>query len=430
MHIYVFGLNHNTATLGIRESLYITEADIPTVLTTLKRHGLYEAVVLSTCNRTEVYFSTDTPDIFFKGIKDLLIEYSGVDREALERSSYLLRERDALRHLFLVASGLDSMVIGEPQILGQVKDAYRLSVNHNLTGFFINKVFHRAFSVAKRVRTETKIGHNPLSISSMAIGLAKRVFGEIKEKTVVVIGAGEVCEVTLRHIKKEGVKRVFVTNRTFEKAETLARGITGRPFYFNDMPLLLTEADIAITSTGADMPIIDKGLVRDIMKRRMDRPLVFIDIAVPRDVEPDVSDIKDVYLYNIDDLMELSAQHRTERQKESEMAIRIIDDEVAKLSRWIELLEVKPLITYIIDTVERIRTDELKRASSRLREMDNETIRQIEAITKTITNKLIHRHISIIKEDGSQEVMEVMRRIFGLEREDEEGMDNNRYKGQ
>jgi glutamyl-tRNA reductase len=424
MHIIVFGLNHNTAPVEIREKLYCSDSDIPLILQKLKDWGLHESVVISTCNRTEIYFCSDDSEESTKRIEVFLMEHFGVALEWLKNYTYRFEDEEAYRHLFLVASGLDSMVIGEPQILGQVKDAYRAATSHNTTDFFLDKVFHKTFNVAKRIRTETKIGYNPLSISSMAIELSKKIFGELNRKKILVIGAGEMCEIAMKYFKKEGLSEIFITNRTLQNAQKLAENITGIPCPFQEIPDLLTKVDMVLSSTGSERPIIDKELIISLMKKRKNRPLFLIDIAVPRDIDPEVNHIENVYLYDVDDLKELSQQHLSDRIKESEKAHAIIEKEVVNFSHWLKQLEKNPLITHIIDVVEETRINELKKMIQKMKNTDEETLKSMDLLTKNIVNKLIHRHISLIRQDGSPSLLEIMKQLFKFEEENEKETDS------
>jgi glutamyl-tRNA reductase len=341
---------------------------------------------------------------------------------------YAFHNEDAYRHLFLVASGLDSLVIGEPEILGQIKDAYRIAAFNNATGFLLNKIFHKTFNVAKRIRTETKIGYNPLSISSMAIELAKKIFGELSEKKILVIGAGEMCRTALKYFQKEGLQDVLIINRTYQKACQLAEDIIGTAYPFQDLSELLVKVDMVLASTGSEKPLIDKTFIYAIMKKRKNRPLFFIDIAVPRDIVPEVNDIENVYLYDIDDLKELARQHFSDRMKESEKAHTIIEKEVDKFTKTLKQLNMAPLITHMISSAEETRSKELKKMLQKLKNVDDDTVNSIDALTKTITHKLLHSHITLIKENGDGAIGEVLKKFFQLEEEDEEEMDT-RDKG-
>jgi glutamyl-tRNA reductase len=424
MHIVVFGLNHNTAPVEVREKLSISDESMPVLLHKIRAGHVKEAVVLSTCNRTEVYFCAEDQDSAIHEIKDVLFDHSGIRQERLDNYAYLSSDGEAYKHLFLVASGLDSMVIGEPQILGQVKDAYRFATLHGSTGYFLDKAFHKTFNVAKRIRTETKIGYNPVSISSMAVELSKKIFGDLDQKQILVIGAGEMCEIALRHFKKEGLSEIFIANRTFQKAQKLAEEIVGRPCPFQDIPELLMKVDMVLSSTGAEVPIIDKKLVNPIMKKRKNRPLFFIDIAVPRDVDPEVNETENVYLYDIDDLKELSQKHLSDRLKESEKAHAIIEEETLVFAELLKQADVNPLITRLVASVEETREKEYRKVVQKLKNVDEDTLKMIDVLTKNIVNKLIHPHITIIKQNGDPVVLDIMKRMFKLEVDDENELDS------
>ena len=424
MPIAVFGLNHNTAPIEVRERLFVSEETIPRLVRELQESGVDENIVLSTCNRTEFYFSCKNLDSALDKFHQALSRHFSIEREWLEKYTYLLTDEDTYRHLFLVASGLDSMVVGEPQILGQVKDAYRLATDCNTSGFFLDKVFHKTFNVAKRIRTETKVGYNPVSISAMAIELAKKIFGELKDKKTLVIGAGEMCEIALRYFKKEGVGDIYITNRTFHNAQKLADETTGIPRPFNDLQDLLEKVDMILSSTGSERPLISRELVSVVMKKRKQKPLFFIDIAVPRDIEPSVNDLENVYLYDIDDLKELSQQHLSDRLAESEKARSIVDEEVKKFSQWLRQLDKNPLISNIYEKVEEIRSRELKKILQKNKNTDDETMKNMDLLTKSIVNKLVHPHVTMIKENGSPAILELMKKLFRLEDDDEQDVDS------
>jgi glutamyl-tRNA reductase len=424
MHIVVFGLNHNTAPVEVRERLSVSDESLPVLLHEIRAGHIKETVVLSTCNRTEVYFCTEDRDSAIHEIRNVLFDHSGIKQDRLDNYSYLFSDEEAYKHLFLVASGLDSMVIGEPQILGQVKDAYRLAALHSSTGYFLDKVFHKTFNVAKRIRTETKIGYNPVSISSMAVELSKKIFGDLDQKQILVIGAGEMCEIALRHFKKEGLSEIFIANRTYQKAQKLAEEIVGTPYPFQDIPELLTKVDMVLSSTGAEVPIINKQLVNPIMKKRKNRPLFFIDIAVPRDVDPEVNETENVYLYDIDDLKELSQKHLSDRLKESEKAHAIIEEETSLFADLLKQADVNPLITRLVKSVEETREKEYKKIVQKLKNVDEDTLKMMDILTKNIVNKLIHPHISIIKQNGDPVVIDIIKQIFKLEVDDEKELDS------
>ena len=421
MHIIVLGLNHNTAPLDIREKLYISEETAHGLLGDLKAAGAQEAAVISTCNRTEVYVTGPEQEAQGRAAIDVLTGRFGTD--SLSSYTYLLTDEEAYRHLFLVASGLDSMVIGEPQILGQVKDAYRSASGSGAAGPFLEKVFNRAFQVAKRVRSETRIGYNPVSISAMAVDLARKIFGALERKQILVVGAGEMCEIALKHFRKEGLGEVLVTNRTFAAAQQLAEQIIGTAHPFEALADLLVRVDMVLSSTGSEKPIIDKTMVMDAMKKRKMRPLFFIDIAVPRDVHPAVNDIENVYLYDIDDLKDQSQAHLANRVEESRKAHDIVDEEVRKFSLWLDRLDLNPVIARIRKHLDAMRDKEPKKTLQKLKDPDDETVRQIDLLTQSIVNKIVHPHLAALKEDGSREVLDLIKQLL-LGENNEKEVDN------
>ncbi len=422
--IGIIGLNHNTAPLEVREKFYIKEGSIPDILARIQQEGINEAVVLSTCNRTEIYYSGDNNDAMVKKIRHVLSDAVKAGADVFDRYTYSFRDEDAFRHLFLVASGLDSMVIGEPEIFGQVKEAYRIAASSKTTGFFLNKTFHKTFNVAKRIRTETKIGYNPLSISSMAVELARRIFGSLDEKKILVVGAGEMCEVALKYFQREGVPDIFITNRTFQKARKLADEIIGEARPFESLFELLTVVDVVLTSTGSDVPLIAPDMLHTAMKKRKNRPLFFIDIAVPRDVDPAVNDMDNVYLYDIDDLKDLSLKHLSNRVKESEKAQVIIEDEASRFSEWLDKVDVNPLISHITATADIIRAREVKRTIARLPDRDPEVAAAMDAMTRSIVNKLVHPYLALLKDTQDPAVFDALKKLFQFEENDENDVDS------
>lgn len=422
--IGILGLNHNTAPLEIRERLYIKEESIPDLLKRIREKGVAESVIISTCNRTEIYFSGEDKDQMMHKVRRVLSEVFTAPDEWFNRYMYSFSDEEAFRHLFLVASGLDSMVMGEPEILGQVKDAYRLAASVKSTGFFLNKTFHKTFNVAKRIRTETRIGYNPLSISSMAVELARHIFGSLEEKKILVIGAGEMCEIALKYFQKGGLSDILITNRTYQKARKLADEIIGEARPFEKLFDLLAEVDMVLASTGSEKPLIDPASVQAVMKKRKNRPIFFIDIAVPRDIDPAVNDMDNVYLYDIDDLKELSQKHLSSRVKESEKAQVIIDDEAARFSNWLRKVDVNPLIGHIMNRAEEIRIKEMKRTLGKMGASDDETVNSIDGMTRAIMNKLVHPYLALLKENGDPAVFDTLKKLFQFEENDENDMDS------
>jgi len=422
--IGILGVNHNTAPLNVREKLYIKEGSIPALLRMLREEGVPESVIVSTCNRTEIYFSGGDTREMAEKVRRVLSDVFTAPDDWFTDYMYSLSGEEAFRHLFLVASGLDSMVIGEPEILGQVKDAYRIAASARSTGFFLNKTFHKTFNVAKRIRTETRIGYNPLSISSMAVELARRIFGTLDKKKILVIGAGEMCEVALKYFQKEGISDILITNRTYAKAQKLAGDIIGKARPFETLFDLIVDVDMVLASTGSEEPLIDPVRLQTVMKKRKNRPIFFIDIAVPRDVDPAVNDMDNVYLYDIDDLKELSQKHLSDRVRESEKAQVIIDDEAARFSDWLRKVDVNPLISHIMGRAEEIRTKEMKRALGKMGVSDDETVNNIDAMTRALMNKLGHPYLALLKENGDPAVFDTLKKLFQFEDNDEEDMDS------
>jgi glutamyl-tRNA reductase len=419
MHIVVLGLNHNTAPVDVREKLHVSEGELPDVLRGLKSEGAGETVIVSTCNRTEIYATASSSEEARALLEDAFLTRFNAERSWLKDYTYAFHDDEVFKHLFLVASGLDSMVVGEPQIVGQVKDAFKASQEAGACGPFFEKLFSRAFQVAKRVRTETRIGYDPVSISSMAVELARKIFGEFGHRQILVVGAGEMCEIALKHFKKDGLQDIIVTNRTFVKAQQLAEDVIGTAYPFEDIPELLLKADMVLSSTGADLPIISKSTVAAAMKKRKSRALFFIDIAVPRDIEPAVNDIENVYLYDIDDLKELAQSHLANRMQESQKAHTIVDEEVGKFLDWLRQLDLNPLITEIRENLESIRTRELKKTLQKMKNTDAEVVAQLDALTRGIVNKIIHPHLVMLKKNGSPAVLDIVRNLL-LNREDNE----------
>jgi glutamyl-tRNA reductase len=424
MHLVVLGLNHNTAPVEVREKLHVPDDALGDVLKALKTEGAAEAVIISTCNRTEVYVTGASAEESSSAVTQVLATRFDIERTWLQDYTYTFTDDEAYRHLFLVASGLDSLVVGEPQILGQVKDAFRTASMHETSGPLFEKVFNRAFQIAKRVRTETRIGYNPVSISSMAVDLARKIFGEFGNRRILVVGAGEMCEIALKHFKKDGLQDILVTNRTFSKAQLLAEEIVGTAYPFEDLPNLLLQVDMVLSSTGADLPIIDKPMVARAMKKRKNRPLFFIDIAVPRDIEPAVNDIESVYLYDIDDLKGLAQSHLSSRMEESEKAHKIVEEEVEKFGLWLKQLEMNPLIAQIRESLETMRNRELKKTLQKLKDADPETVKQLDVLTRAIVNKIVHPHLVMIKKNGSPAVLELVRNLLLHGEDNEKEMDS------
>jgi glutamyl-tRNA reductase len=429
--IVLIGLNHKTAPVEIRERFNIVCLDSKGPLSDLAQNqALRESFYLSTCNRMEVLFTTPRLDEGISAVVGLLAEIYGQTRAALKPYLYTHIDQDAVKHLFRVACSLDSMVVGEPQILGQIKDAYRQATEARASGVILNRLLHKSFSVAKRVRTETRIGSSAVSISYAAVELAKKIFGELQGKIALLIGAGEMAELAAEHLLNHGVERIVVANRTLERALALAKRFNGSTVPWDELVEELRKTDIIISSTGSPEPILTGEQVRKRMRARRNRPLFFIDIAVPRDIEPDVNHIDNVYLYNIDDLQGIVEINRAERIKEARRAEHLIAGEALKFDAWLRTLEVVPTIVSLREKAEQIREAEVKKTLSQRSSLSKGEIEAIHVLTQSVVSKLLHDPILFLKRISTRSrkdfYLDVARKLFHLDEdqpETEEGED-------
>jgi glutamyl-tRNA reductase len=426
MNIIVVGLSHKTAPVEIRERVAFAPTAMEKPLhALLALPAVSEGVIVSTCNRVELYAVSRDADAASAQLRRFLADYHQIPLEELEKHLYEHQGGEAIRHLFRVASSLDSMVIGEPQILGQIKTAYGYAAEYRTVGLILNRFLHKAFSVAKRVRTETDIASNAVSVSFAAVELARKIFGSLDGKTVLIIGAGEMCELAARHFVNNGVAGVMVTNRTFERAEKLAEEFGGRPIAFDDFPDHLHQVDIVLTSTGAPNFILGHKKVEEVIRQRRNKPMFFIDIAVPRDIDPRVNDIDNIYLYDVDDLQGVVQANLKERQKEAKKAEGIIDQEIGQFHRWLSSLEVVPTIVALRGKLEEIRRKELEKTFASLKDLGEKERRSIEALTSAIINKVLHQPTTILKRtqngDGGEDYVDAVRVLFDLEPPNPEG---------
>lgn len=403
MEIIVIGLNHKTAPIDIRERLAFQESEIEEALQRIRSiPSIRETMILSTCNRVEIYATSKEVEKAVQELKQFLSEIHQFPLERFERNLYLLIGEEAVRHIFRVASSLDSMVVGEPQILGQIKEAYQRANESKASGVILHRLLHRAFHVAKRVRTETKISSSAVSVSSVAVELAQRIFGTLEDRVVFLIGAGEMIELAARHLVSGGVKKILVTNRTYERALNLAREFQGEAIPFEEMNIGLKRADIVISATNSPEPILTSEQIIRVMKERKHRPIFFIDIADPRDIEPKVGDLENVYLYNIDDLQKVAFENLKDREREAEKAEGIVREEVERFVRWYHSLEVTPTIIALRKKFEEIRVRELKKMLSLHPELTEKERKSLEAMTSAIINKILHEPITHLKEKDEE----------------------------
>jgi len=417
--VVVTGISHKTASLELRERLALDEAGALRVAQELLSSGTAtESVALSTCNRTELYLYGRDSLAARQAAVERLARHAGCSVGELEPSLYSYSGDAAIAHLFRVTSSLDSMVVGEAQIVAQMKGAYQAACEGGCTSVVFNRLFRHALEVGKRVRTETAIGERPVSVSSAAVELALQVFGSFKDHTVLIVGAGETSELTATHLKAHGIERILVANRTLDTSMELARRVDGRAVRFEDLEEHLAAADIVISSTSAPHYVITREVVERSLKRRRHRPIFFIDIAVPRDLDPEINRVRNAYLYDIDDLQHVVEHNRHEREKEAQHAERIVEQELAAINDWLRSLEVVPTIATLRETVEQIRQAELERLGHKLSDLTDEQRAQVEMLTASIVNKILHTPTVKMKEVAGRQdcylYVDAVRTLFDL----------------
>lgn len=419
MALVVVGLNHKTAPVIVRERLAFAEHELAEPLRRFHDPAIQELVLLSTCNRVEFYLQTRRAEDGVRQCADFLAAYHKLSVAEFVPHLYQLHDTDAVRHLFRVAASLDSMVLGEPQILGQVKTAYLAAQAAGRTGVVLNQLFTRALRVAKAVRHETGIGDNAVSVSYAAVELAKKIFERLYDRTAMVLGAGETSELAARHLMRQGVATMYVANRTMARAEKLAQALDAKAIPWEAFPEHLVLADIVLSSTSAPQPIVDRALVHGVMRARKGRPMFFIDIAVPRDVDPAVNSLDEVFLYDIDDLEKVVEANRRERQQEALVAEDLIWREVRHFQQWLAARDVVPTIVALRRRAEAVRLDELEKVLAKLGTLSERDRRAVEALTVGIVNKLLHAPTVNLKRasrDGQgQDFAQLLQQLFELE---------------
>jgi glutamyl-tRNA reductase len=420
MKFQLIGVNHKTAPVEVRERLAIPDSRLPEALKRLAEHpGVHEGLILSTCNRVEVLTQTKN------GVVDLrrfLRDYFQVNPAEYEAHLYEYHESDAVRHLFRVTASLDSMVVGEPQILGQVKEAYATARAVGAVHSQLDLLLTRAFAVAKRVRTETAVGSSAVSVASVAVELAKKIFGSLHGKHVYLVGAGKMSELAARHLLAHGAESIFVANRTYDRAQQLAAKFDGQAILFEQLYDTCDRADIVITSTGAPHAIFRREHGELFLSRRKNRPMFFIDIAVPRDVDPGMNKLDGIFVYDIDDLQQAVSSHVDDRRKEAERAEAIISGEVERFQGRLQTLDVVPTIVSLQDHLETIRQAEIDRVRGRLGTLSPEQELAVETLTRGIVSKIMHTPISTLKTAArapeATTVIDLVRRLFNLHEQD------------
>ncbi|MCF8110997.1 MAG: glutamyl-tRNA reductase [Desulfobacteraceae bacterium] len=419
--IGILGINHNSAPVDLRESLAFSDQESRASVRELKKQPeISEILILSTCNRVEMLFTSHDPGGAIKAIKSHIAEIKSVEESRFEGALYTYLGSEAVKHLFRVASSLDSMVLGEPQILGQVKTAYRSAVDNRGTGVILNRLVHKSFSVAKRIRTETGIGDRAVSISYAAVELARKIFGRLEDKAVLLVGAGEMAELAVEHLNRiRSTGALYVANRTFEVGVDLARRFSGTAIRFEEIEETLKHADIIISSTGSADFVIFRDQVKPAMRHRKQRPLFFIDIAVPRDIDPAVNKIDNAYIYDIDDLQDVIEDNIESRRSESARAERIIDEAAVRFAQWYESLDVVPTIKQLRAKLAAIAEAELKKT---IQAMDHPSAKDVEAMermSEAVVKKIMHDPVRFLKNPGTHRdkslYIDLARKLFNLE---------------
>jgi len=414
--IVVVGLNHETAPVGVREALAFPKERLPEALARVRQEaGLGEAVILSTCNRVEVYGRSTAESL--DAVSGFLARFHGREPAEIAPHLYRLEGEAAVRHAFRVAASLDSMVMGEPQILGQVKEAYEAAEKAGSLGSVLNALRNRSVAAAKRARTETAIGRNAVSVSHVAVELARKIFGDLRDRAVLLVGAGKMSEVAARQMVRDGARASVLGGRTFERAEQLAAALGGRAAPFEALRGELARADIVISGTGAPGVVIQRADVEAAQAARRGRPLFLIDIAVPRDVAEDAGKVKGVFLYDLDDVKQVAEANLRERKKEAHAAEAILEQEIREFLEWRRSLDVVPLLVELRRRADEIRKAEVDKARKRLGPLSPEQERALEAATAAIVNKLLHGPTVHLKEaagNGQSEHVGFIRKLFGL----------------
>ena len=420
VNLILVGVNHKTTPVEIREKLAFTKGKIEESVDHLFNFpDIIEHTILSTCNRVEIYARANCQDSAIKSIKQFICDFHELSLVELEGHFYSYRNKEAVEHLFRVSSSLDSMILGEAQILGQVKEAYTLARDLRSTGLVLNQLFEKAFSIAKKVREETGIAERSVSISSAAVELAQKIFDDLENHTVMLVGTGEMAELAAKHLISYGVKTIYVTSRTYERAANLARTLNGSALDFEAFKNELHRADIVITSTSAPNFIIKKEIVEKAIHERKNKPIFFIDIAVPRDIEPDVNDLENVYLYDIDDLQVVVSANIKEREKEAENAMNFISQEVTKFNNWVGALDAVPTIVEIRKQAENIRKQEIEKTLKKISHLSEGEKQLLRQMSSSMINKILHKPTIKLKQKTQSEdghvYLKAIRHLFHLD---------------
>jgi glutamyl-tRNA reductase len=413
MSLITLGINHKTAPLDLRERLAFTPQTLPEALLSLKKLAhVKEASILSTCNRTELYCVTSKDND--RAIIQWFSKFHGLDENQIKEHIYLHAHEETIRHAMEVASGLDSMVLGEPQIAGQMKDAYATANENGTIGLLLGKLFQRAFAVSKQVRTDTDIGSSPVSVAFAAVSLAKQIFGDLKETTVLMVGAGETIELAARHLHSQGVDKIIIANRSVERAQKLADEFNGEAISLQHISDHLYKSDIVIASTASPLPIIGKGTVERALRQRKHQPIFMVDLAVPRDIEPEVNDLDDVYLYSVDDLQSVIEENMENRLQAAEQAREIIDVQVQHFLDWQRSLGAVDVIAQIRKNTQDMSNEVLNKAKKQLASGQNAE-EVLNFLANTLTNKFLHQPSTKLRQasqDNRDDILDIAQTLF------------------
>ncbi len=414
MTLISYGINHKTAGLDLREQVAFVESAIPQALQSLRgRHAVNEAVLLSTCNRTEIY--TDSSHL--EAISDWLYTECQVDYQTLEQARYIHHDAEAIRHMMRVASGLDSMVLGEPQILGQMKQAYSLASEAGLVGPRFQTLFPAIFNTSKQVRSQTQIGAHPVSMAYAIVQLAKRIFSDLTQSKVLLIGAGETIELAAHHLVQSGIKQIIIANRSVNNAAAIAKLVGAKVISLAEIPHHLKEVDLLITATASELPILGKGMVESALKQRKHRPMIMADLAVPRDIETEVGELEDIYLYNVDDLQNILAENLSSRHDAAKHAELLISVQANHYLQQLRLLNSSEIIRDYRQQVENLRDRELTKALQQLQEQQSPEV-VMAALAHNLSNKIMHKPTLKLRDaayEGDLELLNLLKNFFKID---------------
>jgi len=432
--ILLLGLSHKTACVELREKLACSKDDAVYLLDRLKSEDcLEESYVLSTCNRFEIVVVCEMAELATDCVKSAISGFRNISSSDFDGAFYSLTGDEAVKHIFRVGAGLDSLVLGEPQILGQIKDAYHLAVARKSSGMILNRLFHRAFQTAKRIRTETGIGGSAVSISYAAIELAKKIFGSLEGRNVLMIGAGEMAELAVAHLIRQRVGQVTVANRTLSRAVDLASRFGGQAASIEELPSLLVGADIILSSTGAPGFVIERDVVKNAMKKRGNKPAFFIDIAVPRDIDPEINRLTNAYVYDIDDLKGVIDENLETRGKEAVKGERIVDEASIKFRKWLNGLDIVPTIVALKNRLENIADFELARTIPNLKSLTEDEQDALKRMTQGLVSKILHNPIQFLRKanhKGNEALyIGMTRMLFSLDDDEQSGNMNEDLAG-